>query len=224
MHSKYYNADNKEVPSVTTVLNILNKDGLIRWANLIGKRGIDYERFLQDRANFGSVVHELIESDLLNKEPCIIGYQQYMADAMELVDKFKLVKQDLAIANVMSEVSLSCDSYGGTLDIICDIATECGPITVLGDFKTSKTVYDTQFIQLGAYLNLVKINMPEVYDKIQQCVIFSITKDKILLKYISKENCEKYFTTMFLSLLEVYKAWNTIKDLRSELFLKSTSY
>lgn len=224
MHGKYYNSENKEVPSVTTVMSIMNKDGLIRWANFIGKHGIDYERFLREKADFGSVVHELIESDLLEKEPCIIGYQQYMDDAMELVNKFKIVKQDLAISNIQSEVSLSCDTYGGTLDIICDIMTENGPVTVLGDFKTSKTVYDTQFIQLGAYLNLVKINMPEVYDKIQLCAIFSITKEKITIKYISKENCELYFTKLFLSLLNVYTAWETIKATRKEIFLKSTSY
>ena len=224
MHSKYYNSKNEEVPSVTTVLKIMQKDGLIRWANLIGKHGIDYERFINDRADFGSVVHELIESDLLNKEPCIIGYQQHMAEAMELVEKFKLVKRDLAITNVMSELSMSCDTYGGTMDLICDIVTESGPVTILGDFKTSKTVYDTQFIQLGAYLNLVKINRPELYDKIQLCAIFSITKDKITIKYITKENCEKYFTSLFLSLLDVYLAWENIKAIRKDIFAKSTSY
>lgn len=223
MHTEYHNKNGDIVPSVTTVMKIMQKEGLIEWSNYIGKRGIDYKRFLDDCARFGSLVHELVESDLLNKEPLIIGFENMLDDAMDLVNKFKSVKADLQISNVQSEVSLSCDSYGGTIDIICDIVTGNSNVTILGDFKTSKTVYETQFIQLGAYLNLVKINMPEVYNNIQQCVIFSITKDKITMRYISKDDCERYFTKIFLHLLNVYTSWEHIKTIRSDIF-KSKTY
>ena len=220
MHSEYYNSKHEVVPSVTTVIKIFNKDGLLQWANAIGKRGIDYTRYLNNKAIFGTLVHELIESDLLGKEPAIIGHANMLSDAMELVNKFKLVKQDLRITNVMSEVSLSCDTYGGTIDLICDIISGDGKyIKVLGDFKTSKTVYETQFIQLGGYLNLIKINMPDVYEQIQQCVIFSITANKIVMRYISKEDCETYFTSIFLKLLDVYNAWNDIKNVYKDLYI-----
>ena len=223
MHTDYFNSAGQQVPSVTTVLKIMNKDGIIEWANAIGKRGIDYKRFLENKANFGSLVHELVESDLLNKEPVVIGFERMMEEAMDMVKKFQLVKTDLQISNVQSELSLTCDTYGGTIDIICDIVSGDSNITILGDFKTTKTVYDTQFIQLGAYLNLVKINMPEVYERIKQCVIFSITSDKITMRYISREDCEKYFTSLFMSLLDVYNAWNNIQTIRNDLF-KSKLY
>ena len=212
MHTTYYNSKHEEVPSVTTVMKIMMKDGLIHWANYIGKRGYDYERYINNKADFGTLVHELLEADLTNREPVILGYEKMLDDAKDLVQKFKLVKQDLQITNVESEISLSCETYGGTIDIICDIMTKSGPIKILGDFKTSKTIYSTQFIQLGAYLNLVKINRPETYDAIKQCVIFSITNKKITMQYMTKEDCEKYFTKYFLDLLTVYNGWERIKN------------
>ena len=220
MHSEYYNSKHEVVPSVTTIIKIFNKDGLLQWANAIGKRGIDYTRYLNNKAIFGTLVHELIESDLLGKDPAIIGHANMLDEAMNLVEKFKPVKQDLHIANVMSEISLSCDTYGGTIDLICDIISADGkPIKILGDFKTSKTVYETQFIQLGGYLNLIKINMPDIYEQIQQCVIFSITADKIVMRYISKADCEAYFTKIFLRLLDVYNAWADIKKVYKDLYI-----
>jgi hypothetical protein len=223
MHQDYYNDKNEKVPSVTTVLKILNKDGLLHWSNYIGKRGIDYEKYLNEKALFGTLVHELLESDLTNREPTVIGFDRYMSEAMELVQKFKVVKSDLQISNVITEIPLVCDTYGGTIDLICDIATTSGNIKILGDFKTSKTVYETQFIQLGGYLNLLKIQKPEIYDEIKQCVIFSITKSKIVMRYITKEECEQHFTSMFLSLLDVYHKWENAKAVYKTIY-KSKTY
>ena len=223
MHSDYYNSKHEPVPSVTTVLKILYKDGLLEWANLIGRRGINYTRFLADKATFGSLVHELVESDIMGSEPNVIGLNNYMNDAMELVRKFKVVKDDLHITNAITELPLVCETYGGTIDLICDIETTEGPIKILGDFKTSKTVYETQFIQLGGYLNLIKLNRPELYEAIQQCVIFSITKEKVLMRYIAKEDCETYFTSMFLDLLAIYTKWKNVRTTYKTLY-KSKMY
>ena len=99
MHSDYFNSKNEPVPSVTTVLKILYKDGLLEWSNIIGRRGISYTKFLEDRATFGSLVHELIESDIVGKDPAILGMDKYMNEAIDLVRKFKVVKEDLCISN-----------------------------------------------------------------------------------------------------------------------------
>lgn len=222
MHQEYYNKKGEEVPSVTTVLKILQKDGLLQWANSIGKRGIDYQTFLNNKATFGTIVHELLESYLTGSNAYIICSQNTMTEAMYLVDKFKAAREDLRITNVTTEIPLTCDEYGGTIDIICDIITDDGYVTILGDFKTSKKVYETHFIQLGGYLNLIKLTNKKLYDKIQLCAIFSITEEKVVMKYITKENCEKYFTKIFLELLAVYKSWHTITRLKD--IYKSKSY
>lgn len=213
MHAKYYNEKGNPVPSVTTVLKILYKDGLLEWANFIGRRGIDYKRFLEEKANLGSLVHEMIESDLLQRDPIILTTPAMLKEASAVAQKFKVAKEALKISNVITELSLSSERFGGTLDLIADIDMNGEPVTILGDFKTSKKPYLTQFIQLGAYLDLVKINRPEIYEKIQFCIIFSITSQKVTMQYVTKENCEKYFTRLFYSLLDTYTYWEEIKRL-----------
>ena len=62
MHTQYYNSKHEEVPSVTTVLKILYKEGLLEWSNYIGKKGIDYTKFMEEKANLGTAVHEWLWS------------------------------------------------------------------------------------------------------------------------------------------------------------------
>lgn len=212
MHTKYYNTKGKEVPSVTTVMKVFYKEGLMEWANFIGRQGQDYKNTLSQKATLGTYVHELIEADLLNKQPEILQTLGVVKEAQTIANKFKCVKEDLVISNVQSELSLSSETYGGTLDLICDIQIDGKPVKILGDFKTSKTVYESQFIQLGAYLNLIKLNLPSIYKQIKYCMIFSITKEKVKVQYVTKANCEKYFTSLFLSLLDVYMTWQKIKN------------
>jgi len=215
MHTKYYNNAKKEVPSVTTVLKILYKDGLLEWANGLGKRNIDYTRFLKSRALMGTLVHSLIESRY-NGESVLTLPGREVNEAEDCVNKFMLCSDEIKISNVTTERSLSCDDYGGTLDLLCNAEIDGQKVRILGDFKTSKTVYLSQFIQLAAYLELIKINDPKEYDDIDICVIFSITKDKVIMRWLSKEDCYNRFVPLFYNLLRVYNAWNELKKLDSE--------
>ena len=43
-HIRYKTTDGTIVPGVTTILGILNKPALVRWANQLGLRGIDWEK------------------------------------------------------------------------------------------------------------------------------------------------------------------------------------
>lgn len=218
MHSKYYNKAGQEVPSVTTVMKVFYKDGLLEWANYIGRIGQDYKDTLNKKAILGTYVHEIIESDLLGKEPNVIPSLGIVKEAQDIANKFKCLRSELYISNIQTEVSLSSPTYGGTLDLLCDMKINEEEVKVLGDFKTSKTVYDSQFIQLGAYLNLVKLNLPEVYEQIKYCMIFSIGKESVKMQWITKEKCEEYFTKLFLSLLEVYNIWQKIQQDKNLLF------
>ena len=40
-HRKYFNKDGKEVPSCTTIIKMLNKPELVKWANYMGFKKID---------------------------------------------------------------------------------------------------------------------------------------------------------------------------------------
>lgn len=224
MHTKYYNEKKEEVPSVTTVLKILYKDGLLEWANGLGKRNIDYTRFLNSRALMGTLVHNMIEARYKGESVLALPGRE-VNEAEDCVNKFMVCSDEIKISNITTERSLSCDNYGGTLDLLCDAELEGQKVRVLGDFKTSKTVYLTQFIQLGAYLELIKINDPKEYDAIDICAIFSITRDKVIMRWLSKEDCYTRFVPMFYNLLNVYNSWNELKKLdgeNSEIFKSKT--
>ena len=50
-------------------------------------------------------------------------------------------------------------------------------------------------------------------------MIFVVNKDKVLIKWVTKENCEEYFTTIFLSLLTVYEALDNFNNNEREQFI-----
>lgn len=218
MHINYINDKNIEVPSVTTILGVLNKTGLIAWANYIGKKGLDYKKFLEERALVGTFAHSKIEAFLLNNEKPLIGSQKLLQEAEEICNKFKVSVGSFPMRNIITEKSLAGARFGGTLDIICDIKLNDEYVTILGDFKTSKDTYDSHFIQLGGYLALLKELEIDTYNKIKYCMIFVVNKDKVLIKWVTKENCEEYFTTIFLSLLTVYEALDNFNNNGKNIF------
>ena len=212
MHTVYKNTQGQIVPSVTTVLKVLNKDNLIEWANYIGLKGYNYTAYMNEKALLGTYVHEYIEAELENRSAQLIGSQKMCDEAIKIAHRFKCAKEQLLMENVITEKSLSSDEYGGTLDLIADIVLENGnKVKILGDFKTSKAPYISHFIQLGAYLRLIKLNDYELYDQIKLCMIINVNKDKVLVNWMYKEICEEYFTDIFLKLLAVYKMYETIK-------------
>jgi len=224
MHTKYYNKANQEVPSVTTVLKILYKDGLLEWANAIGKRSIDYTNFLNARALFGTMVHGLIESNY-NGKPYLTLPSREVDEAKDCVNRFMLCSDDIKITNAITELSLSCDTFGGTLDLLCDAEIAGQPVRLLGDFKTSKAVYLTHFIQLSAYLELLRLMMPEEFEKVNVCAIFSITRTKVIMRWLIRDDLLSRFTPMFYHLLTVYNAWQALKAIeKSEEIFKTKTY
>ena len=66
-HQKYYNKEGTEVPSCTTVIKLLAKD-LEGWANWLGKRGIDYNAYMNETASVGTEAHALAESIIKQDE------------------------------------------------------------------------------------------------------------------------------------------------------------
>jgi hypothetical protein len=69
----YLNDKNQNIPSVTTLINLLNKgDGLTVWANNLGLQNIKVINYLREKAQEGNLLHRIIqvllsEEDLVNK-------------------------------------------------------------------------------------------------------------------------------------------------------------
>jgi len=60
-HQRYRTSDGTIVPGVTTVIGILNKPALVKWANDLGLRGIDSASYVDETARIGTLAHEMVQ-------------------------------------------------------------------------------------------------------------------------------------------------------------------
>lgn len=172
-HQIYKNSKGEKLPSVTTVLGIINKPALIAWANKIGLEGIKYYDELRRTARLGSLVHSICEF-YTSKTP--IEWNEYSKEEIIkacTVSKryFEWVSYQDQFKPILSEAPLISEKYqyGGCIDLLCMLN---GKITLV-DYKTSSSIYDTMISQVSAYKQLLEENG----HKVEQCVILRIGRD-----------------------------------------------
>lgn len=207
-HLPYYNSKAHEIPSVTQIISLLNKKGLMDWSNWLGFQRIKYRAFLDEKSLLGTLVHNKIECDInqTHYSPHIDYKLEREADVR--FNYYLQWKRDCKVEPKYSELRLHNERYGGTIDFI-GIAN--GEMT-LGDFKTSKKPQFTHFMQLAAYLNLIQFREPELYEQITTCRIVCFTGKPdvpIVSKAMKVEEMVEY-RTAFEKLYEAFKLLNTI--------------
>lgn len=199
-HTVYKNDKNEEVPSVTTVLKILNKPSLVYWANYLGFKRINVKNELKDTAAIGTDFHDMVSKYTTGE--AING--EHLNVAIELFLKFKGWALENKYDVLYSEKSLNCSKFGGTIDSIGYVdGTLC-----MVDYKTSKNIYPSMFLQLAGYSLLVKENMPDEYKKLEKFGILSVSvKNGIQSKFITKKDMEKYYVPIFKKALDLFHQW-----------------
>ena len=152
-HTIYKN-DGVRVPGVTTILSILNKPALVKWANNLGLQGIDSSKYRDEMADIGTLAHQMIV-DYFNKvETDTSEYSKSQIDQAEnCLLSFWNWEKGHKIEVIMAEAQLVSAQYGygGTIDCFCELD---GQPTLL-DFKTGKAIYPEMFYQLAAYEQLL---------------------------------------------------------------------
>ena len=151
------------VPSVTNVIGILDKPALPRWsAKMVAERAAQMKRSLSSMddgdivdmlkavpwqrsnraAERGTDIHEYLEARLNAWEPgeLSVDAEPYRAAADEWLGR------DIEI--VATELTAFHPAYAGTMDFVARID---GRLTI-GDFKTSKAIYDEAALQLAALM------------------------------------------------------------------------
>lgn len=154
-HTVYKLEDGTKVPGVTTVLGILNKPALVKWANNLGLQGIDSSKYRDEMADIGTLAHQMIV-DYFKK----VGTDNsdYSENQIELAENcllsFMEWEKGHNIEVIMAEKELISTEYGfgGTIDCYCNLD---GQPTLL-DFKTGKAIYPEMFYQLAAYEQLLR--------------------------------------------------------------------
>lgn len=153
-HIIYKLPDGTKVPGVTTVLGILNKPALVIWANKLGLQGIDSSKYRDDKADIGTLAHQMILDYFNKRETDTLDYSKNQIDQSETcLLKFWEWEKAHKIEVIMAEVPLVSIEYGygGTIDCFCNLN---GQLTLL-DFKTGKAIYPEMLYQLAAYEQLL---------------------------------------------------------------------
>lgn len=147
--NRYYNKEGKSVPRVTEILSaMLHSDALMIWSNNLGLRGLRYKEELKRAANLGTQAHFYIEQYLRDKiksdsNTPFLGY---------ILWEEALASKGLYIKPVLIEEKLQCKWFGGTCDAVLDINGKL----YLVDFKTSNHVTYKYFLQLAAYMYMLR--------------------------------------------------------------------
>lgn len=173
-HTVYKNAAGKRVPGVTTVLGILNKPALLKWAWQQGRDGKELDRTREIAADIGTVAHALCEAHLRGMElergniaPDVIGKAE--TSFLRFLDWW----DRQALTPMHCELQMVSERWqcGGTLDVLCE--RKDGAL-VLVDLKTSKGIYDEMLIQVATYAAMYE----ECHGRaVDECFVVRIGKE-----------------------------------------------
>lgn len=199
-HIQYKNKAGKNVVGVTTALGVLNKPALVAWAWNLGKQGIDWRKFRDDKADIGTLAHYLIMCHLTDEKPDTSDYSKNQIDLAEncILSYFEWEKTH-PIKPILTETPLVSEShqFGGT----CDIYAELNGQKVLIDIKTGKGIYDEYAYQVAAY----KILLNEAEYNVDYAMILNVGRnedEEFQTKTFMNLDIEK---EIFLNCLAIYK-------------------
>lgn len=202
-HNQYLNQYGVEVPSVTTILHILHKPALVKWANIMGFKRTKTEDILERASRIGTQAHNCIEKYFRKEKYKLPEGNDDIRDTLLLrINGFiSWIKTLGTIKPTFLESSVVTDLYGGTIDFYGEVN---GLMTVL-DFKTSSNIYASMFLQLGAYVNILE----EQGYTVDMVGIVHVTEKGTNVRYMSREQIQKYINC-FLELVTLFHSWYNI--------------
>jgi len=151
-----------------------NKNVLMRWANRMGLKGIDSNKYADDKAGIGTLAHAHITNDLLGKDTDTSDYtKNQIAAAKNSVASFvRWWRQHDCETPLFVEEPLVSEQYryGGTADIYWKV----DGVLELTDLKTGG-IWPEHFVQVGGgYVQLLTENG----HKVERVRILSIPRTK----------------------------------------------
>lgn len=212
-HSTYINDEGIEVASATSILKILNKPSLSRWANSLGWKRQSLDKTLESSSIKGTTIHDAINAYLFGEkfkfeesEHC----DKYTF--MSALDNFITWKKNNDFNPIWGEKKFVCDKFGGTVDLYCELD---GKKTIL-DFKTSKAFYSSMFLQLAAYTYMLESKDYEV----EQVAILIVNENYCKLKVIDRKDLNEYIdiflilTELFYKVYELNQEWKDLLEIK----------
>ncbi|MBQ7262848.1 MAG: hypothetical protein IJR14_03920 [Synergistaceae bacterium] len=155
-HTVYRLGDGTRVPGVTTVLGVINKPALVKWANGLGLQGIDSSAYVDETARIGTLAHEMIQEHLGGPAWDREEWSPTQVDLAEnaVLSFFEWERQTghrMETRHIELPLVSETLRYGGTIDWLGTIDGRMW----LVDIKTSKGLYPEHVFQLAAYRRLL---------------------------------------------------------------------
>jgi len=197
---KCYTIEGKKFYRVTRVKGIINQPELNNWRVYVG--AYKANAIMKKRGSFGTTMHKLIEVSLMDGKLDLSNYNEEMQESMELFYKER-EKYNLKAESVEQRVWNDELSVAGTVDFIgfADLKKLGKHAHVIGDWKSSKTIYDDFFLQLAAYVFTFEL-MTGV--KLDGAFILQIRDGVSTIEEKSYDELKCYFE-LFKHALEIFK-------------------
>ena len=226
-----YKYNGKLIPSVTTVLGIIAKPALVNWAagicaDTIGEAWepgrsydeVEIQAIIEagrkshwqkkvDAGFTGTFVHKLVEQYIKGEQVAMPvnenlkrSFETFLTWVKEHEVKFLLSEQQIYSRE---------HNYTGTLDFVCKIDGKM----YVGDLKTSKAIYKTEYgSQIAAYKLARQEEFPE--EKYAGGLLIRIGKEDGDFEFWQFEDDTLYRDT-FLAALKLYEKTEELKKLEA---------
>ena len=157
-HIRYRLADKTIVPGVTTILGLMAKPALVPWANRLGLQGIDVSKYVDDKADIGTLGHAMVTDKLSGVETDTKDYSEnQISKAENCALSFWQWEKEHPIEEVFfveRPLVSEAHRFGGTLDIYAKIN---GKREII-DLKTGSGIYPEHAWQVATLKVLLEEN------------------------------------------------------------------
>lgn len=136
---QYKTPDGIKLPSITTVLSILSRDGIAAWRKKVGDA--EANRISYRASTRGTAVHEILEKYIDNEPDFKEGYTP------DIIQSFLAVKDilDTRIGKVYAQEAPLYSTHLGIAGRVDCVAEFDGQLSII-DFKTSMKKKPTKFV------------------------------------------------------------------------------
>lgn len=210
-HTIYKLADGTRVGGVTTIVGVRDKPALIDWANKLGLAGIESRRFVDDKADIGTLAHEKVVAYLKGETVDTSDYSEnQIKQADWACNSFFSWMKGKKVELIWAERPLVSEFYkfGGTPDIYGIINSK-----ELLDLKTGSGIYDEHKIQIGGGYGILMNELGFDFERIRILNIPRANNENWCEVIIESDQLELY-KKLFLCCLDMY---NLNKQLKGEV-------
>lgn len=193
---RFYDIDGQNYPSVTSVLGIRKKEGLVKWRESIGEDVANWE--MNRAARRGKSFHKLVEQYLNNETPSIrdvlpLGLFRLAKPYIDQINNIRLLEKIMVSPKLTIAGQVDCVAeYNGKLSVI--------------DFKTANKEriedwIENYFLQCTAYSSMYEETFGE---KIEQIVVLLAAEDGTMTAYV--KDPQDYMEELVLSIETFYRS------------------